>query len=495
MSELVEEKQEKAVPFDRQVSDFKKNDSENADRLAALCAGKFLYCTDLKTWLKYDGRKWSMALPVELQKPARMAIWKRILDISEAYAAFVKECAQKGDKIPDGIQKAYNSILTYLNGPAQNNMAIQNSIKLAAGKSSMMCYADAFDNDPYLLNCANGVLNLKTFELMPHSPNQRFMKCTRAAYSPEEHSSLWRDTVRQIVPDNDTYDYLQRMAGYCLTGSAAEEKLFFLFGPGGTGKGTFIETLGHALGDYSTSVPVEILLSSKGNKEGNNPTPYKAMLKGVRLALSSESGIGNYFDEATLKYLTGRDAITGRFLHSNPITFTPSHKLVISSNYMPSIRDASDEGVKRRLVIIPFDADIKDRDTTLKDRLFTPENLSDCLLWAVEGCRKWQAEGLQEGTYSQGMWKAINGYYLENDTLGEFIDTKCILGKNCYIPSQALYRAYSNFIIATGEDAEMSQSMLTRQLKRRLGAAIKSVRSSGVRGFEGITLVNFNDTK
>lgn len=495
MSELVEEKQEKAVPFDRQVSDFKKNDSENADRLAKMYKGKFLYCVDLKTWLKHDGQKWCSASPVELQEPARLAVWQRILDISEAYAAFVKECAQKKSKIPEDIQKAYTSILNYLNGPAQNNMAIQNSIKLAAGKPSMKCKAADFDNDPYLLNCANGVLNLKTFELMPHSPKQRFMKCTRAAYSPEEHSSLWRDTVRQIVPDNETYDYLQRMAGYCLTGSAADEKLFFLYGPGGTGKGTFIETLGHALGDYSTSVPVEILLSSKGNKEGNNPTPYKAMLKGVRLALSSESGIGNYFDEATLKYLTGRDAITGRFLHSNPITFTPSHKLVISSNYMPAIRDVTDEGVKRRLVIIPFDADIKDRDTTLKDRLFTPENLSDCLLWAVEGCRKWQSEGLQEGTYSQGMRKSINSYYLENDTLGEFIDTKCLLGENCYVSGQDLYRAYRNFIIAAGEDAEMSQSMLTRQLKRRLGATIKSVRSSGERGFEGITLANFNDTK
>lgn len=495
MSELVEEKQEKAVPFDRQVSDFKKNDSENADRLAKMYKGKFLYCVDLKTWLKHDGQKWCSASPVELQEPARLAVWQRILDISEAYAAFVKECAQKKSKIPEDIQKAYTSILNYLNGPAQNNMAIQNSIKLAAGKPSMKCKAADFDNDPYLLNCANGVLNLKTFELMPHSPKQRFMKCTRAAYSPEEHSSLWRDTVQQIVPDNETYDYLQRMAGYCLTGSAADEKLFFLYGPGGTGKGTFIETLGHALGDYSTSVPVEILLSSKGNKEGNNPTPYKAMLKGVRLALSSESGIGNYFDEATLKYLTGRDAITGRFLHSNPITFTPSHKLVISSNYMPAIRDVTDEGVKRRLVIIPFDADIKDRDTTLKDRLFTPENLSDCLLWAVEGCRKWQSEGLQEGTYSQGMRKSINSYYLENDTLGEFIDTKCLLGANWYVSGQDLYRAYRNFIIAAGEDAEMSQSMLTRQLKRRLGATIKSVRSSGERGFEGITLANFNDTK
>lgn len=479
-----EEKPEKEIPFLDRIRNFKKNDSENADRLAEMYKNKFLWCDDLKTWLEYDGTKWCNASPVELQEPARLAIKKELANMAAAYAAFT----QGGGVLNEDMQKAYNSILKYLNGAAQNNIAIQNAIKLAAGKPSIICKAKNFDNAAYLLNCANGVLNLETFELIPHSPNQRFMKCTRAAYSPEEHSSLWRDTVRQIVPDNDTYDYLQRMAGYCLTGSAADEKLFFLYGPGGAGKGTFIETLGQALGDYSTSVPVEILLSSKGNREGNNPTPYKAMLKGVRLALSSESGIGNYFDEATLKYLTGRDVITGRFLHSNPIKFTPSHKLVISSNYMPAIRDVTDEGVKRRLVIIPFNADIKDRDTTLKDRLFTPENLSDCLLWAVEGCRKWQRKGLKEDTFSQEIRGAISSYYVENDTVGEFIDTHCDLGKGLYASGFSLYREFQQFIADSGASTEMSRNLFTKVLKKRLGPSVEAVRTANERGFRGIAL-------
>lgn len=477
---------EKPVSFSDRIMHFKRNDSENADRLAALCAGKFLYCTDLKTWLKYDGRKWDRVESVELQEPARLAIKKELSDIAAAYAAYT----QGGGELDKNLQGAYNLILSYLNGAAQNRVYIDNSIKLAAGKPAIMCKSIDFDNAPYLLNCANGVLNLKTFEFSDHDPSQRFMKCTRAAYRPREHSSLWRDTMRQIVPDNDTYDYVQRMAGYCLTGRANEEKLFFLSGPGGTGKGTFIETLGHALGDYSTSVPVEILLSSKGNKEGNTPTPYKAMLKGVRLALSSESGIGNYFDEATLKYLTGQDAITGRFLHSNPVTFTPSHKLVVSSNYMPAIRDVSDEGIKRRLVIIPFNANIQERDTTLKDRLFTPENLSDCLLWAVEGCRKWQTTGLQEGTFSQEMKKAIDGYYLENDTLGEFIDTYCDIGpkESYWVTGSRLYDEYLRFT-QKGEAYCMTRRQFTAALCNRLGGQIERTRThSDGRIFRGIGL-------
>lgn len=503
MSELVEEKQEKAVPFDRQVSDFKKNDSENADRLAALCAGKFLYCTDLKTWLKYDGRKWDRVESVELQEPARLAILKELSDMAAAYAAYTKECAQnaqEGGKIPEVIQKAYNSILKYLNGAAQNNMAIQNSIKLAAGKPSIKCKSVDFDNDPYLLNCANGVLNLKTFELMPHSPKQRFMKCTRAAYSPEEHSSLWRDTVRQIVPDNDTYDYLQRMAGYCLTGSVQEQKIFFLFGPGGTGKSTFVGTLDYALGDYSSPVPIELLLESKAQKDGNGPTQGLAELKGLRLAVSSESGIGKYFDAATIKYLTGEKEIKARPIYTKGIKFPQSHKFVISSNYAPFIRDITDDGFKRRLVIIPMKVKALKPDTTLGIKLEKPENLSDCLLWAVEGCRKWQAlvekytYGLAEDTYSQEIKEAIGGYYYDNDTLGEFVNTYCTLGPNKDVDGAGLYSMYLNF---SGEtEYTLSRKMFTSMLMKRYPNEVRRGKVCGgkVRGYKGIGLKNSFDS-
>lgn len=480
-----DEQQKKSVTLIERIKNFKKNDSENADRLAALCEGKFLYCTDLKSWLKYDGKRWCRVESVELQEPARLAIKKELADMSAAYAIYM----QGGGELDENLQGVYNSILSYLNGAAQNRVYIDNAIKLAAGKPAIMCKSTDFDNAPYLLNCANGVLNLKTFELMPHSPKQMFMKCTRAAYTPREHSSLWRDTMRQIVPDNDTYEYVQRMAGYCLTGNCSEELLFFLHGHGGTGKGTFTETLGYALGDYSTSVPVEILLSSKWGKGGNSPSPYIAGLKGTRLAFSSESGMGNYFDEATLKHLTGGDTITGRFLHSNPVEFSPSHKLMISSNYMPAIHDATDDGVKRRLVIIPFNADIKKRDTTLKNRLHTPENLSDCLLWAVEGCRKWQATGLGEGTFSQEIKDTIKGYYDENDTLAQFVEANCKFGPNEEVSGKQLYKEFKEFADENEAD-EMTRRTFTQAMVKKYGAQINNgfVHGGKDRGFKGIGL-------
>lgn len=489
MSELVEEKQEKAVPFLERIKNFKKNDSENADRLAAMYTDKFLWCDDLKTWLEYDGKKWCTVSPVRLQEPARLAILRELADIAAARAAYPKG-------LEDTQEKAYKSIFNYLNGTAQNRVSIDNSIKLAAGKPSMICMSKDFDNDPYLLNCANGVLNLKTFELMPHSPKQRFMKCTRAAYTPEEHSSLWRDTVRQIVPDNDTCDYLQRMAGYCLTGSVQEQKIFFLFGPGGTGKSTFVGTLGYALGDYSSPVPIELLLESKAQKDGNGPTQGLAELKGLRLAVSSESGIGKYFDATTIKYLTGEKEIKARPIYTKGIKFPQSHKFVISSNYAPFIRDITDDGFKRRLVIIPMKVKALKPDTTLGIKLEKPENLSDCLLWAVEGCRKWQAlvekytYGLAEDTYSQEIKEAIGGYYYDNDTLGEFVNTYCTLGPNEDVDGAGLYSMYLNF---SGEtEYTLSRKMFTSMLMKRYPNEVRRGKVCGgkVRGYKGIGLKN-----
>lgn len=475
-----ERKTPENTPFLEMLRRFKKNDSENADTLAALCKGKFLYCTDLKTWLKYDGKKWRPVTPVELQEPARMAVKYTLAALARGYAVFT----EKGYTLIEDLQKKYNRILDYLNGKAQDNISIQNSIRLAAGKPSIMCQAADFDREPYFLNCDNGVLNLKTGELIPHNSKQRFMKCTRAAYDGNPHSPLWADTMRQIVPDADTLDYVQRMAGYCLYGGIREQKLFFLFGRGGTGKGTFIETLGHALGDYSTSIPVEILLSSRSGRDGNNATPEKAKLKGVRLALTSESGIDNSFDDGTLKLLTGGDEITARPLHSNPITFSPSHKLVGSSNYMPSIKDVTDEGIKRRLVIIPFNAKFK-RDNTLRPRLEKPENLADCLLWAYEGYQKWQKLGLDEGTYSQEIAAANKTYYIENDFIGEFLEGSCDIGPEYREDTGKLYDAYKEFSIDTGVDT-MSRRKITGVIKRRINSTI--VQSNGHRYMTGIRI-------
>ena len=477
---------ETGVPFLEMVRRFNGNDSENADRLAAYCAGKFLYCVDLKTWLMFDGKKWKPVALTELIKPARAAITHTLAILARGYATFTGG----GGVLADETMKRYNDMLRYLTKTANNEKNLFSSIRLAAGDDSMKCYATDFDRDPYLLNCDNGVLNLRTGELIPHNPEQRFMKCARAAYDRKAHSTLWADTVRQIVPDADTRDYVQRLAGYCMSGDVGAEKIFFLHGTGGNGKGVFIETLGHALGDYAAPIPVEILLSSKYGRDGNNATPEKAKLKGVRLAKSSESSIDSYFDDGALKLLTGGDEITARPLHSNPITFSPSHKLVVSTNHMPAIKDVSDEGIKRRLVIIPFHAHFAEPDRHLKSKLMEPDHMADCLLWAYEGFKRYQEKGVDDNTFSQEIRDSNRTYYMNNDFIGEFFDGSCNVGPMYSVSTQRLYKSYQSFADDSGSP-KLKRRQFTELIKKRLN--VTPVKSHGGRYLKGVGLKDVAD--
>ena len=192
---------------------------------------------------------------------------------------------------------------------------------------------------------------------------------------------------------------------------------------GGSGKGTFINTIAYALGDYADTVDIEVFLTSRndGHGGGANASPEIAKLAGIRAAMASESGIGRKLNEAKVKNMTGRDDLTARFLHGNPFTFSPVVKFVLSSNYLPSVHDSTDDGMRRRLVIAPFMENLEDiRDIHLKERLKTPDEMAAVLAWCVDGCLKWQKEGL--GTPPRRFLQQAGAYYADSDTLQQFLD-------------------------------------------------------------------------
>ena len=223
---------------------------------------------------------------------------------------------------------------------------------------------------------------------------------------------------------------MQRWAGYLLIGAAPEEKLLFLYGTGGGGKGTFINTIGYMLGDYADTVDVEIFLASRndGHGGGANASPEIAKLAGIRAAMASETPIGRKMNEAKLKSITGRDDITARFLYGQQFTFTPAVKFVLSSNYLPALRDSTDEGVRRRLVIAPFMENLDDvRDIHLKERLQEPDEMAAVLAWCVDGCLRWQKEGL--GKPPRRFLQQMGMFYADSDALQQFIDDECYIGE------------------------------------------------------------------
>jgi len=272
-----------------------------------------------------------------------------------------------------------------------------------------------WDRHPWLLATPGGTIDLRTGNLREADPRDYLTRSTVAA--PAGVCPLWLQTLDRIfLGDKEMIAFVQRIAGYCLTGSVREEKLFFLYGEGRNGKGTLIETLGYALGDYATTVPMATLLQVK---HPEHPTEI-AKLCGTHLAIAAETVDGARWNAARIKQLTGGDKLTGRFMRQDYFDFMPTHKLVVSSNQQPLLGRV-DFAMASRLILIPFKQRFGQPDENLKERLRA--EAPGILAWAVQGCLGYQAAGL---AVPASVRAATDEYLREQDDLTLWLEECCV---------------------------------------------------------------------
>lgn len=400
---------------DKQLAEFEMTDAGNAERMKLLFQGTLGFLAEAgrqpDKWIRWNGKTWG-----KVQDE----------DLFEAVTTMTRKTQQAVElyETDDDAKKEKKSFLKR----SENQRVIDACLKNFRGK--VLVHLKEFDNKPYLLNVQNGVLDLKAGKLLPHDKKYKLSKITRAAYRPEliGRPSLWTQAVESMMPDKQEREYLQMWAGYALVGEAIEEKILFLYGEGGTGKSTFTETLAYMLGDYAGTVDIELFLSSRNDGGADKATPGLAGLKGVRLAIGAESGIGRKMNDAKLKNLTGQDTVTTRFLYSNPFSFKPCATFMLSSNYLPPVKDATDSAIHRRLVIAPFTHVPEKRDKSLKSELQKPDNMDAVLAWCVEGFHKWEACRAGLDAVPESFKSAAKQFYQDSDTLQQFLDEECVTG-------------------------------------------------------------------
>ncbi|MBQ9697187.1 MAG: hypothetical protein IJV46_01445 [Acidaminococcaceae bacterium] len=420
----------------------------NAERLHVLLGEDFKYVPELKCWLQWNGRFW------EAQEENAMML--NVGNAARDLSCAIQLLPNSNDRKEMLHRQAVCDNLLKLERGNENKSVLDFLAGLASVKYK------TFDANPFLLNVQNGTLNLLTGELQPHNKTDYLTKICAVAYDRKILSesnaltetisaektlcngsmsaesvtigemsvktdsipsgSLWEQTVNTILPDPEVRRWMQKFIGYCLTGSTEEEKFVVAYGPGGSGKGTFFETIGAAIGEYKDVLPVDTLLTTNIYNGGQGPSPELAKLQGKRYVLSSESNRCRHLDEAKIKLLTGGDTITARHLGTAPVTYRPTFKLIIQTNYLPSISDAMDKGLSRRLVVVPFNATIENRDKKLKQKLLRRENLEACLAWCVEGAKLWQQEGLDDKPTV--LAEAADSFYQENDLIQEWLDER-----------------------------------------------------------------------
>lgn len=386
---------------------FAMTDYGNAERLNLLIGQDWKFVDEIKKWLHYNGQRWEETTPETLA-----------VDAVEAYRKITKAIYAMGEPSDKTERQHRANVVEWLE-KSENANRLQNAIKILQG----IAKADykIFDSDRFVLNTPSGVLDLRTGELKYHNRTDYLTKMTFAYYH-EPESDLWERTVAEILPNEDIRRFMQRFMGYCLTASTEEEKFVIACGPGGAGKGTYFETIAKALGDYAGVLPIDVLLSSGQYDNGNGPTPTIATLPGKRLVLSSESGRGRKLDEPKIKLLTGGDTISARRLHAEPFEFQPAFKLIFQTNYMPSVADSMDNGIRRRMIAIPFTATITNRNNKLKSELAEMKNLDACLYWLVKGQQDWLKNGL--GEIPPEAVAMAERYYADCDILQQWLDER-----------------------------------------------------------------------
>jgi putative DNA primase/helicase len=321
---------------------------------------------------------------------------------------------------------------------SQNRRALESMVALARSEPGILIPLSSFDADPWLINLRNGTLDLRTRQLHPHSPASLISKLAGTEYIPGATALRWEAFISRVMADDESLiNYLRRLTGYLLTGLSNEQVLHFFFGEGANGKSVYVEVLLRLLADYGNPMPSDLLMTRMA---GSIPNDIAA-LRGQRAVFLNETTQGASFDEAKLKELSGGDTLSARFLNREYFSFKPTHKLVIRGNHKPRI-SGSDEGIWRRLRLVPFKVTIppEERDPQLLEKL--TEELPGVLNWALEGLQDWIRSGLNP---PDSVLAAGREYRDESDTLGQFLEERCERGQAATIPASEILEAYVAF--------------------------------------------------
>ncbi len=412
-----------------------------------------------KKWYVFDGRRWLDDDTGEVNRLAKQT----------AISILIEAANTVDDKQRDALTKW--------------SKASRNDSKLRAmlhqAESELPVKLEVFDADPMLFNCANGTIDLRTGQLRPHRREDMLTKLSPVTYDAEAQPVRWLAFLDRIFEgDEQLIKFIQKSIGYSLTGNTSEQCLFICHGVGANGKSVLMRTISAILADYGQQIRTETLMV-KSYQTVNNDI---AALRGARFVSAIETDDGQKLAESIVKQLTGGDAVRARFLFQESFEFTPQFKIWLAANHRPEVKE-NGHAIWRRIRLVPFNVIIPKAEQNLEFfECELQDELPGILAWAVEGCRLWQREGLNE---PEAVTKATAEYREEMDVLADFLSERCVVGENYQATTTELYNAYETWCLDNGEKAK-SAKWLNGQLRDR---GFEPGRSRAARFWKGIGLV------
>ncbi len=442
---------------------FALTDSGNAKRFVTLWRDRARYSPERRSWLIWDGTRWAWDWSGEAQRLVEQTL--------QAMRAEARAC----DSID--MRKALQEWATKSESLGKRTACET----LARSEAGVAVKVDSLDADPWLLNCANGTLDLRLGTLLPHAQSDLITKTTGIEYREGATSHTWESVLAKMTGgDTELATYLQRVAGYALTGVATEKKFFFLHGPRDSGKSSYIQALLACLGDYAKVLPFETWLD-RPNVSSNRDDLVS--LQGVRLAASSEVSASAKWNTALVKQITGGDRISASAKYESMVEFQPACTIILAANDAPRARD-DDEGFWGRMQRVPITRVIP-KSEQLKNflqALRAPECAQAILSWAVRGCLDWQEHGI--GT-ARVVEESSARYQEDQDWLAGFL-AGYVEDEGATIAATVFRDQYERYCKQEGQHPEATKTLAQRISKRMPGVRYKMLH--GARLWSGLRL-------
>lgn len=464
-------------------------DAGNADRLLVVHGADIKYVHERRKFYAWDRLRW---------KVDSTRVVKR-LAIETARATYRQAPYAPVDReIPGDNNKNAAKRLQKHARRSESAKGVRDATDLLCSLKGVTISAGDLDAYPYLLGVANGVVDLRIGKLLPARRQYLITKSTRAKYDPNvkcECFLQFLSSAMGVRPDSSEADlmradertlFLQKAVGSSLSGCVDDKAMFVLYGPTNGGKTTFLEAIRSMLGDYAGQILIDSLLSNSRQSDNNSQADL-ADMHGRRFVTTSEAESSQQLSEGKLKYLTQGQSTKIKVArkYENPIEFSATHKLFLDANELPRIK-TSDDSVWNRLKPVPFEFRVPNSEIDLA----LPEKLraeaDGILLWAMEGYRLWQEEGLGD---PPDVVEARQAWRDECDPLADFIAERCRLEPDGWILSSELRSVYERWCTESGEKYPLGTRTFGNRL-RALGCTDerRTIDSKTQRGWVGIRL-------
>lgn len=448
-------------------------DQANANRLVAAYGSRVLVAAG--RWYVWDDARW---------KPDEADVYRYACRLSAIVKDEARNVLAKAKKAMESDGAA--SHMERAAGAAEalekwsTRCESKGTIEAAIGLARKMLNVDVsvLDRDPWLLNCRNGVVDLRTGDLRPHDPADFITKITDIEFNPAAQCPTWERVLCEITCETDdaarplVSEFLQRWFGYCATGLVREQAFVVHWGDGGNGKSLVLDTVARVLGDYAGTAAPGLVAGS--DKSERHPTEIAALL-GKRMVTAHETREGVTLREDFVKQATGDDKLTARYMREDFFEFSPTHKIQLLTNHKPTIR-GQDAGIWRRVLLVPYQASFGDADAiaegrarVLADKMLSEKvraELPGVLAWVVRGAVEWARGGLKA---PDRVREASAAYRGEQDRVRQFLLECCALDAGAAEPLTfgmgGLYPAYCGWCKEGGWHALARNRFLAEVLR------------------------------